>query len=209
VNRVVRRAAAGALSVLLAGSATACTITHDEPTAKPSKSDSTGPAATMKPKPVHLRIRVTRVSGKLKDSQRRALEHNVGKAITGYFNAAYLGGDYPRSDFGNAFNTFSKGAARRARHDRGLLTNASLGQSTESVTPKKTAAYLSVLAPNKVAAGVDARIILVYVADRGDKPAQQVQVTGRLMLTRKKSGGWQIFGYHVARSASSATDGGS
>lgn len=197
------------LCVLLAGTAAACTITHDEPSAKPSKSDSTGPAATMNAKPVHLRIRVTRVSGKLKDSQRQALEHNVGKAITGYFNAAYLGGDYPRSDFGNAFKTFSKGAARKARHDKGLLTNASLGSSTESVTPKTTAAYLSVLAPNKVAAGVDARIILVYVADRGDKPAQQVQVTGRLMLTRKKSGGWQIFGYHVARSASAATDGGS
>jgi tryptophan synthase beta subunit len=199
----------GVLCVLLTSTAAACTITHNTPSAKPSRSDSTGPAATMNAKPVHLRIRVTRVSGKLKGSQRKALEHNVGRAISGYFESAYLGGDYPRSDFGNAFRTFSKGAAHRARHDKDLLTNASLGQSTESVTPKTAAAYLSVLAPNKVAAGVDARIILVYVADRGDKPAQQVQVTGRLMLTRKKSGGWQIFGYHVARSAGAATDGGS
>jgi hypothetical protein len=163
----------------------------------------------MNAKPVHLRIRVTRVAGKLKQSDRTALEHNVGKVVSGYFNAAYLGGDYPRSDFGKAFRAFSKGAAQRARHDKDLLSNAALGSTTQSVTAKKATAYLSVLAPNKVAAGVDARITLVYVADRGDKPAQQVQVTGRLMLTRKKSGGWQIFGYHVARSASAPTDGGS
>jgi tryptophan synthase beta subunit len=209
VKPVVRRAAAGVLIALLTSASASCSITHDKPSASPSKSDKTGAGATMNAKPVPLRIRVTRVSGKLKDSQKKALEHNVGKAISGYFEAAYLGGDYPRSDFGNAFTTFTKGAARKARHDKDLLTNASLGQTTESVTPKTTSAYLSVLAPNKVAAGVDARIILVYVADRGDKPAQQVEVTGRLMLTRKKSGGWQIFGYHVARSAGAATDGGS
>ena len=34
-----------------------------------------------------------------------------------------------------------------------------------------------------------------------EEPDQRVDVKGRLMLTRKKSGGWQIFGYDLNRNA--------
>jgi hypothetical protein len=209
MNTPLQRSVAGVVCAVLVGLTAACTGGASKPSAGSTQSMSTGSAATLAPKPTHLVVRVTRVAGKLAKSDQKSLEQNVGKAISGYFEAAFLGGDYPRSDFRDAFATFTNGAARKATRDRLLLTNAALGATTESVTPKKAVAYLAVLAPYKVAAGVTARIQLVYIANRGDRPAKRVELTGRLLLTRKKSGGWQIFGYDVARSATAATNGGS
>jgi hypothetical protein len=149
---------------------------------------------------VPLRVQVTRVSGRLSPKARRALERNVGHAVSTYVDGAFLGGGYPRSDFSDAFSAFSAGVRRQAWRDRNLTTNRLLGPSTRSVTAKEQSAYLSVLAPYKVAAGVSARLTVRFVADRGDSPAKQVTVRGRLMLTRKASGGWKIFGYHLSRS---------
>jgi hypothetical protein len=125
----------------------------------------------------------------------------AGRAISTYFRNAFLAVSYPRSDFGNAFASFSAGAARKARHDRDLLTNAGLGADTVAVVPRHQAAYLSVLAPGRVAVGITANIHLRLLVEHGQAPAQQVTVKGRLLLTRRKSGGWQIFGYDLSRSA--------
>ncbi|HET6626589.1 MAG TPA: hypothetical protein VFG63_09375 [Nocardioidaceae bacterium] len=197
-------------AVLLLGTA-ACTGDTDTPEASPSPSPSasTGTAATLDAKPVPLQVRVTRVSGKLSKSARTSLEHTVGRTIGAYFDDAFLGGSYPRARFTDSFSAFSTGAAKQARKELGFLTNARIGESTEAVLPKQKKAWLSVLAPHKVAAGVTAKIQLVFVADRGDAPDQQVLVTGRLLLTRKSSGGWQIFGYDVSRSVSPAEKGAS
>ena len=208
IARPVRRAVAGvACAALLAGAA-GCTDDSAAPDRGPSPPGaSTGTAPTLDAKPVPMNVRVTRVSGKLKKAGQTSLERNISRTIEGYWNAAYLGGEYPRSDFDNAFGAFSGGAAQKARQDRGFLTNAGLGPSTEAVAAKEKNAWLSVLAPHKVAAGVTARVRLVYLVDRGDAADQQVTVAGRLMLTRKKSGGWQIFGYDVRRSARPAEKG--
>jgi hypothetical protein len=149
---------------------------------------------------VPLKLVVTRVSGKLPERSRPALEANVGKAISAYVDGAFLAGDYPRSDFGAAYRTFTSGAAGDARRDADLLTNRELGPSTESVRATRRTAYLSVLAPYKVAAGVTAKVDLVFVVDRGDETAQRVRLAGRLLLTRNKSNGWSIFGYDLHRS---------
>jgi hypothetical protein len=45
------------------------------------------------------------------------------------------------------------------------------------------------------------------VADRGDAPDKEVTVKGRLMLTRTKDGGWEIFGYDLTQSATTAGEG--
>jgi hypothetical protein len=122
-------------------------------------------------------------------------------------DAAFLSGDYPRSDFGSAFSSFTSGAARQARGDQDLLTNHELGPTTESVRATRRTAYLSVLAPYKVAAGVTAKVDLVFVVDRGDQPAQRVRIAGRLLLTRgSDAGGWSIFGYDLHRSATPRTE---
>ena len=63
------------------------------------------------------------------------------------------------------------------------------------------------LAPYKVAAGVTAKVDLVFVVDRGDQPAQRVRVAGRLLLTRgSDAGGWSIFGYDLHRSVTPRTE---
>jgi hypothetical protein len=197
----VRRAGAAALCVLLAVTISACTGDSDPEGRKPQEEPaSKGAATTLEPKPVDAKVRVTRVSGRLRPKAREVLADNIRKVVVGYFDDAFLGGDYPRSDFGDAFRTFSREAARQAERNRDLLTNRVLGPTTLEVVPKRQTAYLSVLAPYKVAAGVTARVHLDFLAERGDQPDQRVQVKGRLMLTRKKSGGWQIFGFDLSRS---------
>ena len=178
-----------------------------EPAAKPSPSSSpTASATPPAPASVPLKVVVTRVSGKLPEKSRPALEANVGKAISAYVDGAFLAGDYPRSDFGGAFGVFTSGAAGNARRDVRLLTNRELGPSTESVRATRRTAYLSVLAPYKVAAGVTAKVDLVFVVDRGDDTAQRVRLAGRLLMMRNKSNGWSIFGYDLHRSQTPRSD---
>lgn len=195
---------AGACALVL-GLTSACTTDSEPEPRNPaieSPAASEGAQATLEPAPVPANVRITRLIGRMKPKDREVLERNVGRVVTAYFDDAFLGGDYPRSDFDDAFATFSRGAADRARKHRDLLTNLELGPTTESVTPRRQSAYLSVLAPHKVAAGITARIHLRYLALRSDEPDMSVTVKGRLMLTRKKSGGWHVFGYDVRRSAS-------
>lgn len=197
----VRRSAAAALVVVLVASTAACTSDDrgaEPPAASPSPAQE--PSAGASPAPADpAKVRVTRVSGTLKERDREVLADNVEKVVTAYFDDAFLGGDYPRGSFGDAFETFSAGAARQADTDRDLLTNRVLGPTTESVEVRRRTAYLSVLAPHKVAAGVTARVHLRFVANRGDRPAKRVEVTGRLMLTRKRAGGWKVFGYDLSQ----------
>lgn len=203
-----RAAAALACAVVLVGAA-ACTHGPAKPAGPPAalSSQPVTSSATITAKPVRLKVLVTRVSGRLSNKQRTALQHNVGKAISTYFDAAFLSGSYPRADFHSAFASFPHGLAVQARKDRHLLTNVALGPTTQQVVPKKKAAYLSVLAPYHVAAGVSARIELRLVDERGTKPAKRIDLTGRLMLTRRKKGGWKIFGYHLSRSVSTVSTG--
>lgn len=193
------------LGVTLLITAVGCTDEADAP--QPS-SDGTAAATPSEPAPpesVPLKVVVTRVLGKLPHSSRPALEANVGKAVSSYVDAAFLSGDYPRSAFGDSFSSFTPGAAKDARRDEDLLTNHELGPTTTAVRATRRTAYLSVLAPYKVAAGVTAKVDLVFVVDRGDQPAQRVRLAGRLLLTRGSSGGgWSIFGYDLHRSAAPA-----
>ncbi len=191
---------------------TTASCTGDEPSGSPaarqspSASPTEGSTSTLEPKPAPARVRVTRVSGHLAAKDRTVLEHKVGRVVSAYFDDAFLAGPYPRSGFGDAFDTFSPGAARLARRDKALLTNSTLGATTEAVVARRQTAYLSVLAPHKIAAGVTALVNLRYLAERGDRPDKEVTVKGRLILTREKSGGWRIFGFDLSRSASTVGD---
>ena len=207
-ERAVRRVAAAGACVLVLSVLVGCTNDSDRPRPAPSQPPApTAAAPTLEPRPVPLQVRVTRVHGRLAKADQALLERNIGRTVGAYFDDAYLGGRYPRDEFRSSFATFTSGAARQAAHDRSLLTHAVLGASTHAVVPEQKRAWLSVLAPNRVAAGVTARIQLVYLADRGEAQDQRVTVTGRLLLTRKKAGEWQIFGYDVARAAGPAENG--
>jgi hypothetical protein len=170
------------------------------PSALPSR--SVGEEPTLAAKPVPTQVTVAKVvGGKLEREQRERLEKQVSALLSQYFDDAFLAGEYPRSDFAGALATFSPGAAQRAASDRALLTNASIGTSTEAVVARTKVAKLDVLVPRRLVAGLTARVRLVFVQERSDGADQRVTVSGRLLMNRKKSGPWQIFGYDINRSS--------
>lgn len=205
--RPVTRPAALLLGLTMATATAGCSG-GSEPGAKPSsRTAPTTASAVPRLASAPMKVVVTRVSGKLPAKSRPALEAHIGKALSTYVDAAFLTGTYPRSDFGSSGRAFTSGAARDFRRDRRLLTNEQLGPTTESVRATRRTAYLSVLAPYQVAAGVTARVDLVFVVDRGNRPPQRVRLAGRLLLTRSTSdGGWSIFGYDLHRSDTPRND---
>ena len=54
---------------------------------------------------------------------------------------------------------------------------------------------------------IDERTAVAELPCGFGEPAQRVDVKGRLMLTRKKSGGWKIFGYDLAQNARTTGEG--
>lgn len=202
MNNASRRRVGGLLTVVLLGSTAGCTA--GEPAVDGTSPPAETSTPTAPPRSSPLLVRVTRVSGDLADKDRRLLERNVGKVVAEYLDAAFLRRDYPRKSFDDSFRAFSRGAAREAAADKRLLTNAALGQSTVWVRARRQVAYLSVLAPNEVAAGVTARIQVDLEVNRGARPPRRLQLSGRLLLTRRQTGGWQIFGYDIARSTRDA-----
>lgn len=192
----------------------ACT---DEPGSAPTApassvppSAATGPSTTIEARPVPLEVEVVRVVGsRMRLPQKQFVERQVARTLSAYFDAAYLGGEYPRTDFSRAFGTFTRGAQARARADRGLLSNARNGGDIVSVRPVRKRALLDVLLPGENVAGITARIRLVLDEEHKDGSVHRITVTGRLLLTRQTGGGWKVFGYDVARSAVPTTNGAS
>jgi hypothetical protein len=159
-------------------------------------------------KPVPLRVNVVRViGGRLKEPGRRRIEQRAAKVIGSYLGAAYLGGEYPRRQFPDAFAYFTPGAAVQARRDRALLTNAGAGALTESVLTRTARARLDVLVYNNRVVGMTARLFVEFVQDRIDAPDVRVRVRGRLMLQRAGRS-YRIFGYDINRSTRRTGKGG-
>lgn len=146
---------------------------------------------------VPLEARFGVLAGKLPASRRTSIARQVGAVVDGWFEAAYLGGDYPRTDFADAFPGFTAGAARLARRDRALLSNASVGGRVEEVTVTSRTVRVDVLAPKGRVAGATARFRLDFTTE--GTFARRVVVHGRLMLTHGRTG-WRVFAYDVRRS---------
>ena len=141
------------------------------------------------------------VVGRLPKHDRKRLSESITPVVQRWFNAAYVGGDYPRNDFRDAFPGFTAGARKAARHDVELMSNDSIGNRISGVTPKASEIALDVLAVRKKAVAVTARFHLAFKT-QGDL-VRRVGVRGRLLLTRAKQG-WRIFAYHVAKTGAQA-----
>lgn len=139
---------------------------------------------------------VGRVVGRLPRRDLKRLEEKVTGLVQRWFNAAFVGGDYPRSNFRTAFPGFTAGARAEARRDQKLLTNRGLGSRIDGVTPTASRIRLDVLAVHRRAVGATARFLLKFRTEGDVK--RKVRVQGRLMLTRDRAG-WRIFGYDVAK----------
>ena len=194
-----RRLLAPAVLLLVVGLSAGCTSDgdHERPAARTPTMSGSAPTAT--PRPVATKVSVVDVAGRLPKDARERVQRHVGKVVDSWFDAAYVGGRYPRRDFSDAFPGFTAGARTQARHDRTLMSNAGLGSRITGVTATRRWVFLDVLAPHHRAAAVTARFRLDFRATgRTAKDSAAVEVRGRLFLAPGPHG-WQVFGYDVAR----------
>ena len=192
------RRCAGLVLVLVASLAATACQSPSSPSASPERLSRNDDQATLASHPVPTKTGIHRVYGRLPVARRKAVRRQVGRVVDRWWDAAYLGGAYPRSSFPSAFPGFTAGAEKRARADKALLTNLSHGPRIDSVTPRHRRVTLDILATGRRARSVTAHFVLRFET-AGEKTGTTV-VRGRLFLIRK-SHGWRIFGYDVAKGA--------
>lgn len=190
-----RRCAGLVLALLVPLPLAACQSTSD-PSAAPERLSRSDARASLASHPAPTHTRIHRVYGRLPEPRRKAVRLQVGRVVDRWWDAAYLGGTYPRSSFPAAFPGFTDGAEQRARADKALLTNQARAPHVDSVQPRRKEVSLDILATDRQARSVTAHFVLRFDST-GTRPATTT-VRGRLFLTRKR-GAWRIFGYDVAK----------
>jgi len=160
-------------------------------------SDPSGTASGGQEVPVKAEL--GKVTGRMTGKRAKGAVATVAPVVDDWFEAAYVGGDYPRSNFKDAFPGFTPGAAEDAKKDAALMTNREIGADVESVAADLKQVTVDLLAADRKAAGATARFTLVFTTT-GDY-AKEVSVKGRLFLTKGKEGKWRVFGYNVTRSS--------
>lgn len=188
---------AGLALVLLVPLASACQSAA-EPSASPERLSRSDAQATLASHPEPTKVAIHRVHGRLPVARRKAVRTQVGAVVDRWWEAAYLGGTYPRRGFPSAFPGFTDAAEERARADKALLTNQVAGPRIDAVTPRKRTVTLDILASGRQARAVTAHFVLRF--DTTGQRTGTTTVRGRLFLTRKR-GGWRVFGYDVAKGA--------
>lgn len=200
--KLASRPALAAASMLLCLSLGATACSNDEAGGSDDTS-SQPPLPSGEPSTFSIETHTTmgRVVGKLPKKERKQLKGAITPVVQRWFNAAYVGGDYPRKNFNDAFPGFTSGARDEAFHDRKLMSNRDIGDRISGVTPTKSELSLDVLAVGKGPVAVTTHFRLGFKT-KGDL-VKRVHVRGRLLLTRSKTG-WRIFAYHVAKSGAKA-----
>lgn len=180
-----------ALVAALALGAAACS---DDATEEPGADPSPSSSAT---RAVETTVRWGAIAGKVAPARREQVKEAVSAVVDRWLEAAYVGGEWPRSDFSDAFPGFTAGAAQQAQKDLDLMTNSAVGGQVESVEVLSRAITLDALGVKGRATGVTARFALRYRTTGEVEGTEWVR--GRLFLTPRE-GGWRVFGYDVARS---------
>lgn len=142
---------------------------------------------------------VGKVRGRLTAARRAEAVRGVTAIVDGWSTRAY-GGDYPRTDFADAFAAFTPRARALALKQTSLLSNAAAGGEPEVVTIARRVVRVDVLAPRGRLAGATARIRIVL--DLSGPTDRREVVAGRLLLTPTAEG-WRVFGFDVSRGRAS------
>ena len=137
-----------------------------------------------------------KVTGQLPQEKRSKVRDQVAHAVDAWFDAAYVGGDYPRNDFADAWPGFTTGAQSEAQGDKALMSNQDIGADIAGVEATARKVTVDVLAVKGKPSGATARFVLKFRTD-GDVQ-RKVEVRGRLFLT-PEADGWHIFGYDVTK----------
>lgn len=195
-----RRARTGAVAALvLALGASGCTgddQDDQQPAGGPEGGDVTALETTVTLGQV--------LGGKLAAARRDRVKEDVKAVVDRWVDAAYVGGEWPRRDFADAFPGFTPGAAAEARRDRALLTNADIGERVESVTATRRRLQLDVLVVRGRPVGVTAHVGVAFRTT--GEVARTETVKGRLFLTPAGER-WKVFGYDVTAGGRSAASG--
>jgi hypothetical protein len=170
----------------------------DGPAAAPERLSRDDAQVTLASHPVPTKTGIHRVFGRLPDARRKAVRKEVGTVVDRWWEAAYLGGTYPRSRFPAAFPGFTDAAEKRARDDKALLTNQTGGPLIDAVTATRRSVTLDILATGGQARTVTAHVVLKF--DTTGQKTGTTTVRGRLFLTRKR-GAWRVFGYDLSKGA--------
>lgn len=180
------------LALSLAFSLTACSGDDEEPDGGDPPSSSGSPSG---PPPIETVSRVGEVVGRLDKQYQQRLATKVAAVVDGWIDAAYLG-DYPRTDFSDAFPGFTKGAAAEAAADMGLMSNKQYAADLNAAVALRRQVVVDALAVRKHAVAATARVVLVMRLDGGIH--RKERVAGRLFLTFA-DGAWRVFGYDLNR----------
>ncbi|SDO31194.1 hypothetical protein SAMN05192576_3811 [Nocardioides szechwanensis] len=190
-GRPTRAVPATAVCLALALSLTACSG-DDEPEDGDPPSTSASPSG---PPPIETVARLGEVVGDLDKQKKARLKTKVAEVVDAWIDAAYLG-DFPRTDFSDAFPGFTKGAAADATTDAALMTNKRFAADLEQVVATRREVVVDALAVRKHAVAATARFVLAMTLDGGVHRRERVR--GRLFLTYD-DGAWRVFGYDVNR----------
>jgi len=191
--------------VALALAAGGCSGSSDSstPAAAPSTESSQAGVA----QPVATKVKLGKVAGTIKKKNwkhfmthyHKHLLKEVGHAVDTWLDGGFVGVEYPRDSFGQAFVAFTKPAKHDAKHQQKLMTNWDLRKQIDGVAVKKRTVTVDVLAPHGRPAGATARVDLVFKTTGDEK--QRVALRGRLFLSPVQHGHWRIFGYDVSKGA--------
>ena len=185
--------ASAALIVALIAALTACSGDSSEPSAGPADDPSTSETTEA---PVETAVTLGKLTGKLAKDKRDKTLQQVGEAVDAWFDAAYVGGDYPRNDFADSWPGFTVGATSEAKGDKALMSNQDIGAQISGVEATTRKVIVDILAVKRHAVGTTARVVLKFSTE--GEVQRDVMVRGRLFLTWTPDG-WRIFGYDVTK----------
>lgn len=183
--------------VLLATALVACSADEPSPrSSAPASPTTSSPTPEAEHPEVRTTTRIGQLVGRLPAPRRKAARTQVAAVVEEWWDAAYLGGTYPRAAFPHSFPHFTRGAELRARKDKRLLSNIDIGDRVVAVLARRKRVVVDVLAVGRRARSATARFELRFRTE-GHK-AGLVTVRGRLFLVKERSG-WRVFGYDVAK----------
>lgn len=133
--------------------------------------------------------------GLLSPKRHEQVAERVSAVVDGWWDAAFVDADYPRTRYQGSFPGFTKAAAAQAWRQRDLTTSARLGDRIEDLVPLRRRVAVDVLATRQVPRAATARVRMDYRV--AGEVAKRIRVQGRLLLTYDR--GWKVFGFDLTQ----------
>lgn len=133
--------------------------------------------------------------GQLSPQRHDQAAARVAAVVDGWWDAAFVDADYPRSRYQDSFPGFTRGAAAQAWRQRDLTTSMRLGERIDALVPLRRRVAVDVLATRQVPRAATARVRMDYRTT--GEVERRIRVQGRLLLTFDR--GWKVFGFDLTQ----------